>query len=68
MVKIVVLVGMIAIGLFIFDPQFTSTLSCTAGFDAGMRDLNDRRAEYLERQQDWLLTQPAPSPNDPNAF
>ena len=55
MPKLFIVLGMVIVGLFIFDPQLTSTWSCNAEFDLGMRDLNSRKASYLEQQQNALL-------------
>lgn len=42
-------------GLFVLDTQVTSTWSCTGTLDIGMRELNDRKAAFIERQQQMLL-------------
>jgi hypothetical protein len=80
MVKIVAVLGLLIIGVFILQPQITSKLSCTYDMEAdlGMQELNQRKADYLERQQaqqqqilDSLAPTeeaPAPTPEDPNAF
>mgnify|MGYP001619085218 CR=1 FL=1 len=53
--KLFVILGTIIIGLFILYVQFTSTWNCNMQLDLGMRDLNDRKAAFLEDQQKLIM-------------
>lgn len=73
MSKLVACLGLLILGCYLLEFQVAS--SCTAEINFGMRELNNRKAAFMERQQDlvgeMLKAEPdedAPSPDDPNAF
>lgn len=79
MLKGIIFLALVVAGLWLLQFQATTKVTCTfdGEFDLGMAALNDRKAAFMERDQiqrqailDALevAPEPAPNPDDPNAF